>query len=400
MSNRPGKRQRSAGPAAVTVRADGDRHKKTPWINTLARILGYAGIPLLVFIIGAMYPAIILLFCALFFILVVTDRSSYFSGSRLKALFWVIFIFPFVLSGFIAPVRAVAVGSFMLLSSLSIEFSDEIRSVMSATGMDAILAMPGICMAAAGGLTSWLTLLKQSQQIRNLAESKTASAGIGLAEFRGVARKISSGEDKIENSRMGPDDIIYLSETYSTQHGGELVIREHLARFYLEDETGRILVDPRGAEFWKGVGAPIFEPLRKIYLGGRVERILTQVLPQEIRSLRDGDPVYLIGSVEINRSAPADAVDSERLVVRPSTELKKATLLHRFVFPNSMKKKFIPGGEYRHVFFLSDTEEVQAAEITGMAMRSTFLWTLAWLAPSVWLFIQGMKLILISAAYR
>lgn len=90
---------------------------------------------------------------------------------------------------------------------------------------------------------------------------------------------------------------------------------EMVQPFYLEDDSGRILIDPRGATI-----QPAWQPnlelgTREIALTRRVEPV-TMTCP-EIRSLFPGDPVYVIGNVQERPDASADAVGSDRLMVKP-----------------------------------------------------------------------------------
>lgn len=82
-----------------------------------------------------------------------------------------------------------------------------------------------------------------------------------------------------------------------------------------------------------------------------------------------GDPVYLIGNVEMNPDARPDATDAGRLVVRPSSDWVKAGPLQR-LFTNVALKT--PGGDIRHVFFLADSDEVTAAVM--MSAAAAFVW--------------------------
>ena len=58
------------------------------------------------------------------------------------------------------------------------------------------------------------------------------------------------------------------------QHKGDeqaLRITEMRSRFYLEDDSGEILVDPRKASFWDG-GIGFFAPLARFYFPGTTIR--------------------------------------------------------------------------------------------------------------------------------
>jgi hypothetical protein len=117
--------------------------------------------------------------------------------------------------------------------------------------------------------------------------------------------------------------------------------------FYLEDATGRILVDPRRVMF----GGLLFAP----FVTGAAQALnLTKNWESTNRGarqfLKPGDWVYLIGTVQENSSAPLNAVDSERLVVRPKM-LRDPGQQRSF-----MESPFFTG-TLDDVFILSDDRE-------------------------------------------
>ena len=195
----------------------------------------------------------------------------------------------------------------------------------------------GAVMLVKDGL--WRSL--GSRQPMNVPTAKARSAAIGLAELVGVARPVD-GSDR-------PILKLVLGESETSPH------EELVAPFYLEDASGRILIDPRGASI-----QPEFQPnleagTREIVLTRRVEP-MTLTTP-EVRMLLPGDPVYVIGNVQERGDVRPDAVSSERLVVKPL----ERKLLSRVesVLPWNSAKLDVP-----HVFFLSDSSE--RAAVTKM----------------------------------
>src|SRR5262249_14541208 len=122
---------------------------------------------------------------------------------------------------------------------------------------------------------------RQIQEIDNLPTAKVRSVALGLAELRGVVHRQSTS----------PNTQAPLLEFQGTT--------EKIAPFYLEDETGRILVDPEGSKIRS----------RNVFrFGGRFNEI---VLTRRVSGkswlgtpsagqLLDGDRVYVIGYVEKN----------------------------------------------------------------------------------------------------
>ena len=128
-------------------------------------------------------------------------------------------------------------------------------------------------------------LQRELEQMRNLATAKAGSVALGLAELQGIY------------VRAGPDAPIPEAEP-----GRE----KGLQPFYLKDDSGRILVDPRGAVHKAGEfsGCFIHQPLSEVEL--------------TVSAVGMG-PVYVVGTVEVNPAAPPDATGSDRLVVRRGT---------------------------------------------------------------------------------
>jgi len=137
-------------------------------------------------------------------------------------------------------------------------------------------------------------LHRRLRQLKNLPTAKTRSAAVGLAEFQGVYRV--------------PDGC-------EPPHAGPAVKK---TPFLLEDDTGRILVDPREA----GRG------LRRAASWWVIGELQHMEVPL---NLGDGMPLYVIGTVAINRDAPPDARGPDALVVRPAP---RAPDIKRF-FPES-----------------------------------------------------------------
>jgi hypothetical protein len=134
--------------------------------------------------------------------------------------------------------------------------------------------------------------LKQIRQVRTLPRSRARSAAVGLGEFEGIAR--AAGADR---------DI--------TKSGAKTALP-----FYLDDGSGRILVDPQGAAVRERMLAGASMQLNEIEEG-----------------IRDGDRVYVIGNVQTRDSIAHDALESERLVIKPLKQRLVASPVGRLLFP-------------------------------------------------------------------
>lgn len=235
-----------------------------------------------------------------------------------------------------APVqRAIGVPKAIQDSSFiqGVSFGDLIAG--NVPSFEICVALCGMLSALGGGLYVVGRFSHLISQIENIPTSTARSAAIGLAEFKGVIRPAPGAlPDEIEWElfRIRKEDIleggnVEIPEQYLLVDGTEAVtirrgrttISDSLpltkwSAFYLEDATGRILIDPRRVLF----GGLIFTPF---IMGSAQVLNLTknwEATQQGARSfLKPGDRVYVIGTVQVNERAPIHAVDAERLVVRP-----------------------------------------------------------------------------------
>jgi hypothetical protein len=141
-------------------------------------------------------------------------------------------------------------------------------------------------------------------------------------------------------------------------------------------------VDPAGAEFWEGKKASFLEPVCKILLTRRAREYQPQdkkISSVLVRELLPGDPVYVLGNVEVNPEAPRDAADSERLVVRACTEPVKPSLFN-FLFFNS--QRFLKSRDYRYVFLVSDAYEYKLKDLLHQGIYSILIPGAIWTGGS------------------
>ncbi len=256
------------------------------------------------------------------------------------------------------------------------------ESVLGNSAIDAWIALIGVVFAILAGFAAWRQGLRMKTQIENIPTSKTHSAALGLAEFKGVARAIEDKQQRLTeivvdsvNLTAVPIDLqnedteraIIFQHYLRKTDDQALRITEIRSRFYLEDDSGRILVDPRKASFWDG-RIEFFAPsARSIFL----EQQFGKGRLSEIRRLDPGDEIYVIGSVEELEETLPTATGSERLVVRPSSRLKPTNLLSRIFLGQARQTH---GSDMVDVFFLTDAEEQKAAEVLTQGIGSIWLW--------------------------
>lgn len=201
------------------------------------------------------------------------------------------------------------------------------------------LAWFDVGIAAAGTLVALVVTARdaawrrrQLVQLENLPTSKVAAAAAGLVELRGVARAATG-----------------------TSRPGDVLIPKVLQPFAVEDETGRVKVDPTGARFR--------DLLAHVFGGGACEVKLPEY------TLKDGDPVYVIGSLE-------EGARGER-VVRPRVEAKTG-FLWRTLF-TFKEKGTLPQRDLQHVFFVSTQDERAARRHILNGLRQILVLGGVWL---------------------
>lgn len=177
--------------------------------------------------------------------------------------------------------------------------------------------------------------LKQIRQVRALPRSKARSAAIGLSEFEGTARA------------EGDNTVI------SPEREGSA------AAFYLEDESGRIRLEPQEA----AVRAPS--------LSGAALQL------NEIEGgIRDGDGVYVIGF------AQPRAPDSTELVVRPLRQRLVSSPIARLLLP---AKRQMVDRDTPNIFIVEKGREHNVIVRLRMALWDFCVFAGAYLAASLWL---------------
>ena len=302
----------------------------------------------------------------------------------------------------LAPIVVAGVGApFRLASALALRWLPP-WPVLVDLGGPGLVAYPrfdfavgicGILLAGVGGILEIRRLGTIRKALENLPRSKARSAALGLAEFRGVVRPLpnpSGAEreviDRGHAAALGapPPQAVLYSAAAAVGNAA----RHLWSQFHLEDETGRILVDPRGAEFWDGSGSMLAGRLFRICLpvttemgslpgaGGRPFQV-----PVTVQALAEGDRAYLIGSVETNRHAPPGATGSGRLVVRPSRELREARGFEWLL--RGLGARVRRSGDW-HLFFLAaEADEGRILGFLGTAARWSAIAAAAWASLSL-----------------
>lgn len=314
----------------------------------------------------------------------------------------------------LVPFRTVVTG-FIWLSGWE-NLQESLKEISIDGFVDAWFGICGLSFAIIGGMMAWTTGLRLKSQIENLPTSTVRSAAMGLSEFKGIACPIEDegkrlaetlidGKKKENKKSLRSKQRILKKEDVNSEEKQEPILSEIFnrhsqisttlhSRFYLEDETGKVLVDPRGIDFWDGHGHFLWKPIRSIYLETRHSRDSNR----ETRCLLPGDPVYIIGSIEENTEAGQDASELDRLILKPSSSLKSPDLFKRIMLGEDKKTR---GTDIYDVFFLSDLTEFKVKDRITQGVRGIWKWILAYVAFSVPLvLIYGYRLFDLNAAEK
>lgn len=226
-----------------------------------------------------------------------------------------------------------------------------------------IMGACGLLLPAAWTFRDFHWRYVHLRRLRNLPTSKTRSAALGLAEFAGTARS------------MDGTPVI-----------GRLDARGGWVRpFYLEDDSGRIAVDPSDAIVRGGFQA--VERFRRMWqrletthwvqlMSGRLCEAVLQRKPGNVYEFRDGDPVYVLGSVELNPDAAPGALDADRLVVRRSRQAVRPPWWTKLLWGEGAKQRV----GFDDIFYLTDRGEADALKAIRDGGSGLLLLTVPWMA--------------------
>jgi hypothetical protein len=206
------------------------------------------------------------------------------------------------------------------------------------------------------------------RQIEILPTSKVHSAAIGLVELKGKAVPVSTGDN-------GPI-ILERMEAKGDGMYGSLTITE---RFYLDDGTGRVLIDPEGCSvgsIGNSFEINLHHALLKPYTAEKG-------LPES--RLMPGDEVYVLGNLRIDKDDDEDSDNLGKVIIKPQ----------KFIFD---------GFNFYDIFFVSNTseEELLAAckkSITHGWKAVLLLMAIpGWLSINAWTNISQLKTFELEAA--
>lgn len=270
--------------------------------------------------------------------------------------------------GLLAPINVMPIALYFAFGEPAGTLLETLVIGKDAVRDDAIIGLTGICVVAAMLLLDSFWKLRQARQVENLPTSKVRSVAQGLVELAGTARKVSAAP--------GRRETIFSLHVDMFDYFG---IHQQLEPFFLEDDTGKILVNPAKSYIRAGWVTDLFNlfiGFHEVILTGRVEK--DERTDAVTRTLLDGDPVYVIGNAEIDPDN-AGAAGTEGLVIRPSTRSQWNLSLWQLLFGQSA----VPSGkDVLNVFFISDSKEDIARKHILRGVKVVSLLSLFWILTS------------------
>lgn len=226
--------------------------------------------------------------------------------------------------------------------------------------VDYVVAGCGLLYALLSFLQEGRWLYAQLLAVRNLPTSKVASVAPGLAELRGIVRMSPDRSKAPDPSRIAMTFLWDIVGTRQSRDGVELgSYDKKMSRFYLDDGTGSIQVDPDHPDV--ELRRPFISVLSNWFGNRYFEIILTRHVERlswfrKKYELREGDQVHVVGNVEMDPHAPPDASGPGRFVVRPRAEARSgAGSILQFMAPGKQ-----PSRSVHDIFIISDASESQA----------------------------------------
>lgn len=258
--------------------------------------------------------------------------------------------------------------------------------------VDLFFGLCGLAYAFLSFVQEGLWQYRQVLAVRELATSTVGATAVGLVELSGVVRRKENRDGRIE-----PGHVVmhFYWQIQGTHRMGKTIMLgtydKDMKPFYLDDGTGRILVDPmhEGVELRRPIGSVL-----TTFFGRRSFEIL---LTKDVRRptwdqrhyyLREGDRVHVMGNAEMNEQAPRNAADADRLVVRPRHQARGFESILQHLVPSRKKPARTP----HDIFIIADTSETEAKAI----LMKNFQWSVTF---SLSLAIASVLLILFAGGH-
>ena len=319
--------------------------------------------PILAIAAGLSLPYVIAAIMAVMVLAVLIKPFARAGNKPLYALLISLVWSPIYISGLVTPSRALVQLLHEILPYMPYNIGlTGIENPRLMAGLDVAVGLAGIVLSILVTYIDSTWRARQAAQLDLLPTSKARSVAMGLVELQGRARHMST-------STKG------AVLDYNSRFPGAT----RKQPFYLEDDTGRILIDPRDSRFRTRWMTGFCGRITETVLKSREQ--LPDLSTPHVMKLLPGDPVYVIGTAQANPDAPVDAPESERLVVRRRNSGFFSTPLWQI-----SQGKIKPEHRAEDIFFLTDSKEQIARRRIMKGLWQIWAWAFIWIAMSLAMF--------------
>lgn len=271
------------------------------------------------------------------------------------------FAVPLVLLGFIAPVRALLLAVFGFFSNALAKFHEahaplyavlqSLWGPLAVWKVDLFLGVYGVLALLFFFIMHAIRRNMLANQIRLMPTAKARSVAMGMAELSGKAIPLPGA----------PRDRPIIRSWFE-KSGDGYTHRTDIQPFYLEDGTGMILIDPRGASVDStfDMFSVNLHQVKLRQVVGEQEMHGAQLMP--------GDTVFVVGSVQLNRDEATRANDPA--IVRP----RKSSLFRL---------------NYYDVFFVTNISEKSVLETFQKSIIRSWIKIAVLIAITAWMPINS-----------
>ena len=320
-------------------------------------------LPMLLVAAGLSLPYVIAAIVAVMALIVLIKPLARVGHTPLYALLIALVWVPVYVSGLLAPSRALVqlLHEFMPYMPYNLSITG-IENPRLMAGFDLFFGLAGISVSLLATYMDSIWRARQAAQVDILPTSRARSVAIGLVELAGRARHLTA-------DTHGP--ILHYDSRSPAKNRKQ--------PFYLEDETGQILIDPRKTRFRTPGRTSLGGRLTETVLKNREQ--LPDLTTPHIMTLESGDPIYVIGTAHVNPDAPSGAKGSDRLVI----QRRKGSI---FTDPlwRASQGKIKPAHRVEDILFITDSAEADARRRIMRGIWQVWAWALLWIALGLSLF--------------
>jgi hypothetical protein len=183
-------------------------------------------------------------------------------------------------------------------------------------------------------------LLQRKRQIEDTPITKIAAAAIGYVKIQGRA----AGPYTLLSPLAAVDCYFYRAIAWNGRDANDQqvegrAVESLYAPLFVEDDTGRMLIDPRGAQL--ALPADYEEQVSDVSMSEGARRFLhrhglSTAAPTTVSeyALKPGDPLLVLGAVHENRGSPRDTPGVDYLD-RDAADLQRREQLEAIGIPYS-----------------------------------------------------------------